>query len=208
MTGVTAEGRITPGCAGIYAPGARGRLEAHRRLRPRRDRRQDRHAARPRRPQGLDRASAGSSDDQPLAERQLADRSRPPRSRGRRRTRRRARWTAPTWTASATHFVAGARGWPSAAASTWSSCTAPTATCSRPSSRPLTNHRTDEYGGSLENRLRYPLEVFARHARRLARGRSRCRCASRPATGSATTASRPRTPSPSPACFAEAGVDI
>ena len=26
---------------------------------------------------------------------------------------------------------------------------------------PLTNQRTDEYGGSLENRLRYPLEVFA-----------------------------------------------
>ncbi|MEU8627976.1 bifunctional salicylyl-CoA 5-hydroxylase/oxidoreductase [Streptomyces sp. NPDC048669] len=25
---------------------------------------------------------------------------------------------------------------------------------------PLTNHRTDQYGGSLENRLRYPLEVF------------------------------------------------
>ncbi|MDE2287524.1 MAG: bifunctional salicylyl-CoA 5-hydroxylase/oxidoreductase [Burkholderiales bacterium] len=25
---------------------------------------------------------------------------------------------------------------------------------------PLTNHRTDAYGGSLENRLRYPLEVF------------------------------------------------
>ncbi|MCX7783913.1 MAG: bifunctional salicylyl-CoA 5-hydroxylase/oxidoreductase [Meiothermus sp.] len=25
---------------------------------------------------------------------------------------------------------------------------------------PLTNHRTDEYGGSLENRVRYPLEVF------------------------------------------------
>jgi anthraniloyl-CoA monooxygenase len=25
---------------------------------------------------------------------------------------------------------------------------------------PLTNHRTDEYGGSLPNRLRYPLEVF------------------------------------------------
>jgi anthraniloyl-CoA monooxygenase len=25
---------------------------------------------------------------------------------------------------------------------------------------PLTNHRTDEYGGPLENRLRYPLEVF------------------------------------------------
>ncbi|CAN7635647.1 bifunctional salicylyl-CoA 5-hydroxylase/oxidoreductase [Trinickia sp. LjRoot230] len=26
---------------------------------------------------------------------------------------------------------------------------------------PLTNRRTDEYGGSLDNRLRYPLEVFA-----------------------------------------------
>ncbi len=26
---------------------------------------------------------------------------------------------------------------------------------------PLTNHRTDEYGGNLENRCRYPLEVFA-----------------------------------------------
>ncbi|MEO3787322.1 bifunctional salicylyl-CoA 5-hydroxylase/oxidoreductase [Actinocorallia sp. B10E7] len=26
---------------------------------------------------------------------------------------------------------------------------------------PITNHRTDSYGGSLENRLRYPLEVFA-----------------------------------------------
>jgi anthraniloyl-CoA monooxygenase len=25
---------------------------------------------------------------------------------------------------------------------------------------PLTNHRTDKYGGSLENRMRYPLEVF------------------------------------------------
>ena len=25
---------------------------------------------------------------------------------------------------------------------------------------PLTNKRTDEYGGSLENRLRFPLEVF------------------------------------------------
>jgi anthraniloyl-CoA monooxygenase len=26
---------------------------------------------------------------------------------------------------------------------------------------PLTNHRDDDYGGSLDNRLRYPLEVFA-----------------------------------------------
>ena len=26
---------------------------------------------------------------------------------------------------------------------------------------PLSNHRTDEYGGSLENRMRFPIEVFA-----------------------------------------------
>jgi anthraniloyl-CoA monooxygenase len=30
---------------------------------------------------------------------------------------------------------------------------------------PLTNRRGDEYGGSLEKRCRYPLEVFPRHAR-------------------------------------------
>jgi anthraniloyl-CoA monooxygenase len=26
---------------------------------------------------------------------------------------------------------------------------------------PMSNTRTDDYGGSLENRMRYPLEVFA-----------------------------------------------
>ena len=36
---------------------------------------------------------------------------------------------------------------------------------------PLTNNRTDEYGGSLENRMRYPLEVFARGARGVAGGK-------------------------------------
>ena len=33
---------------------------------------------------------------------------------------------------------------------------------------PLTNRRTDEYGGSLENRLRFPLEVFRAHAQGVA----------------------------------------
>ena len=36
---------------------------------------------------------------------------------------------------------------------------------------PLRNRRTDEYGGSLENRLRYPLEVFRGDARGLAEDR-------------------------------------
>jgi anthraniloyl-CoA monooxygenase len=31
---------------------------------------------------------------------------------------------------------------------------------------PLTNKRTDEYGGSVENRLRFPLEVFTRCVKR------------------------------------------
>ena len=37
---------------------------------------------------------------------------------------------------------------------------------------PLTNQRTDEYGGSLANRLRYPLEVFAAIRAGLARGQA------------------------------------
>ena len=48
---------------------------------------------------------------------------------------------------------------------------------------PLTNRRTDEYGGSLANRMRFPLEVFDARARRVAGGTSRCRCASRRWTG-------------------------
>ena len=37
---------------------------------------------------------------------------------------------------------------------------------------PLTNRRTDEYGGSLANRMRFPLEVFDARPRRLARGQA------------------------------------
>ena len=53
---------------------------------------------------------------------------------------------------------------------------------------PLTNRRTDAYGGSLENRMRFPLEVLPRRARGVAGARSRSRCASRPTTGWAPTA--------------------
>ena len=48
---------------------------------------------------------------------------------------------------------------------------------------PVSNMRTDAYGGSLENRMRYPLEVFAAMRAVCARGQSRCRCGSRPTTG-------------------------
>ncbi len=33
---------------------------------------------------------------------------------------------------------------------------------------PLTNRRSDDHGGNLKNRLRFPLEVFERHACRMA----------------------------------------
>ncbi len=69
---------------------------------------------------------------------------------------------------------------------------------------PLTNRRTDEYGGTLENRMRFPLEVWDADARRLARATSRCRSASPPATGRRAASPRPRCwrsrrPSPSTA---------
>ncbi len=48
---------------------------------------------------------------------------------------------------------------------------------------PLTNRRTDEYGGSIENRMRFPLAVFARVQEGMARRTNPCRCASRPPTG-------------------------
>ena len=73
---------------------------------------------------------------------------------------------------------------------------------------PLTNKRTDEYGGSLENRLRFPLEVFRRDARRLAGRTSRCRCASRPMTGWAISASRPDEAVEIGRAFWAAGADL
>jgi 2,4-dienoyl-CoA reductase-like NADH-dependent reductase (Old Yellow Enzyme family) len=48
---------------------------------------------------------------------------------------------------------------------------------------PLSNRRDDEYGGSLENRMRFPLEVFEA-IRAAVRRRWWWACASRPPTGS------------------------
>ena len=44
-------------------------------------------------------------------------------------------------------------------ASIWLSCTQPTAICCTSSSSPSANQRTDQYGGSVENRARLVLEV-------------------------------------------------
>jgi hypothetical protein len=60
---------------------------------------------------------------------------------------------------------------------------------------PLANHRDDEYGGSLENRMRFPLEVFDA-VRAAFPPTSRCGCASRRPTG-CRTAGTSKAPSPS-----------
>ncbi len=72
MTCVSPEGRITPGCTGLYRDEHREGLETHRGFRPRRDRRQNRHAARPFRRQGLDPARLGD-DGCAARRRQLGD---------------------------------------------------------------------------------------------------------------------------------------
>ena len=59
MVCVSPQGRITPGCAGHVRARARGGLAADHRLRARVHDRQDRAAARPLRPQGLDQADVG-----------------------------------------------------------------------------------------------------------------------------------------------------
>lgn len=50
---------------------------------------------------------------------------------------------------------------------------------------PLANQRTDEYGGSLDNRLRFPLQVFEA-VRAAGRPSGRCSCGSRRQTGHTT----------------------
>jgi anthraniloyl-CoA monooxygenase len=64
---------------------------------------------------------------------------------------------------------------------------------------PTSNQRTDDYGGSLENRMRYPLEVLPPCAPSGPRT-SRCRCVFPPMTGSATRALPRKRRSRSHAC--------
>ena len=81
------------------------------------------------------------------------------------------------------HSARAARARARRRASTWSRCTRRTATCSTSSCSPLSNRRTDDYGGSLENRMRFPLEVARAVRERVARRTSRSSIASPPPTG-------------------------
>ena len=73
---------------------------------------------------------------------------------------------------------------------------------------PLTNRRTDEYGGSLENRMRYPLEVFRAVRAVWPERQADLGAHLGQRLGRRSTASRRRTRSRSRGMLQEAGVDI
>ena len=133
MVCVSPTGRITPGCTGLYSDEQEAGVPADRRLRARQLRRRDRPAARPLRPQGVDPADVGghrraAAGGQLGGLRALRAAVLPAP------TRCRASSPAPRWRRSGTSSSTppgGALG----PASTCSSCTARTATCSRPSCR-------------------------------------------------------------------------
>ena len=160
-TAVSPEGRISPADLGLYSRRQRGRAGARAGRHPRAlaDRRRD--AARARRPQGLEpRAVGRRRADPPRRARRLEDR----RAVGRaaRATARTppAALDAPGWQRVRDDFVARrAARRPPRPRRHRDPC-ARTATCCTSSCRRSPTSASDEYGGSLENRMRFPLEVF------------------------------------------------
>ena len=150
-----------PHHAGLHrdvCAGARGGVAAHRRFRPHRDRRKNLLPARPFRRQGLDATRLGG-DGRAAAN----------PATGRCWRRRQIAWSPRNQVARAMtradmdlvrdQFVASAE---MAARAGFDMLEIHCAHGYLLSSfiTPLTNRRTDAYGGSLENRMRYPLEIF------------------------------------------------
>jgi anthraniloyl-CoA monooxygenase len=158
MTCVGRDARITPGCAGLVERRAGGRLDAHRRFRPRQFRGQNLPAAWPCRPQGRDQADVGRHGPAAgtgrlgypvgvagsLFSRQPGAARDGPRRDGRvkdefvaarPRAGRRCGFDMLELHCAHGYLLASFIS-------------------------PLTNQRTDAYGGSLANRLRFPLEMF------------------------------------------------
>ena len=200
MTCVSPEGRITPGCTGMYAP---EHVEAWRRIVDFVHANQPGEILPPARPFRARRAApkvGWEGYDVPLDERQLAGHGRlrravEPRQPG-------AAADDPRRHGRGDRASSSPRsGWASRPASTWSSSTPPTAICCRASSpRSPTSGPTNMAAAS-----RTACASRSKCSARCAppgRRTSRCRCASRPTTGWAISASRPtrrsRSAAPSP----------
>ena len=161
MTDVSRDGRITPGCAGSTsrATSRRGGASSTSSTGGRDG--QDRHADRARRPEGRDEAPVGGL--RRAAGRRARGRSLSASARS--RTTRYSQVPKPDGPRrhgpGEGRTSCARRDGRTRRASTCSRSTWRTATCWRASSRRSRTCATDEYGGPIENRMRYPLEVFA-----------------------------------------------
>ena len=188
MTNVAPEGRITAGCAGLY----RGEhLAAWKRIVD------FAHAHSPAKI-GIQLAHAGrkgsvrhpwKGDDVPLTCRGggLDDTRTFRRSVPARLAAAEGDEIAPTWTAYGSDFERST-AWAAEAGFDWLELHMAHGYLLSSFLSPLSNSRRDDYGGSLENRMRFPLEVFRAVRGAWPGGASRCRCASRRPTGCRTAA--------------------
>ena len=158
MTCVSPEGRITPGCPGFYAPEhevAWKRLVdfVHRETEAKICAQIGHSGAKGSTQLGWE------EDNAPLKQRQLADHGGVRRARGRQQNQVPKAMTRADMDMVRDQFVASAE---MADRCGFDMLEIHAAHGYLLSSfiTPLTNRRTDDYGGSLENRMRYPLEVF------------------------------------------------
>ena len=158
MTAVSEAGRITPGCPGHLHAGAGRGVEAHQRFRARAERGQVLPATRALRSQGLDPARLGRHGP-PAAGGTTGRWSQRRRWRSTTSCMCRARSPAARWTAFAT-TTRKPRAMPQLAGFDMIEVHAGHGYLLSGFISPLSNMRTDQYGGSLENRMRFPLEVF------------------------------------------------
>ncbi len=157
MTCVSPDARISPGCAGMYSP---EHVDAWRRIVDYIHTRTDAkvalqlgHAG----PKGsTQRAGSTVTSHSPTATGRCSRRRQYPTDPT---TRLRARWTAATWIGLPRQFVRATQGAIDAGFD-WLELHCAHGYLLSAFISPLTNARSDEYGGSLSNRCRYPLEVF------------------------------------------------
>ncbi|RYF75646.1 MAG: bifunctional salicylyl-CoA 5-hydroxylase/oxidoreductase [Comamonadaceae bacterium] len=159
MTCVSAEGRITPGCPGMYEP---AHLAGWKRIADWIHANTDAHFA-----MQIGHAGAKASTrlgwdgiDRPLAEGNWPIMSASPQQYLQGVSQVAREMTRADMDEVLGQFVRTTR-WAAEAGVDWLELHCAHGYLLSSFISPLTNRRTDEYGGSLENRLRYPLEVFA-----------------------------------------------